>query len=428
MAIGLAEAFAAETRRGARLSIAVYIFWSVSIAASAIVSAVIASGFPVFFRIPALLNLEGIIAVVLPVPFYFIALRSKRPLTWCFVCMICDILIWAQGKFFWFSMPATFAGVPLYLEVRFGDIISFVILLTIYILPLSQAFIAWGGAAVLAVWTAGIAHAFLSYKHAMLYWGPLGSSMSPHDLTAMMDPQALVPDFFIMQILLVTAYVAFLMLSIGRGRRYVTHRATAAADAAFLERFFPPGLAGDAGRPGALKPVRRDVAILFMHVREEDGALAESLARMQQRLSLVEKIVFAHDGILDRFTGRPIMATFGALYSDNDAVRKAMHCARQMAGTMLPDVRGRIFIALHADEAVCGDVGGTQSRLFSVVSDGVNFTRRVLDAAEDHGTTILASDHFMMKLPPFAEVTAEPLGEVALRGREAPAKLWSVVV
>jgi adenylate cyclase len=428
MAIGLGEAFAAETRRGARLSVAVYIFWSVSIAASAIISAVIASGFPAFFRIPALLSLEGIIAVVLPVPFYFIALRSNRPLTWCFVCMICDILIWAQGKFFWFSMPAIFAGAPLYLEVRFGDIISFVILLTIYILPLSQAFIAWGGAAVLAVWTTGIVHAFLSYKHATLYWGPLGSSMSAHDLTAMMDPQALVPDIFIIQILLVTAYVGFLMLSIQRGRRYVTHRVAAAADAAFLERFFPPDLAVEAARPDALTPVRREVAVLFMDVRDEDGALAESLARMQRRLGHIEKIVFANDGILDRFTGGPIMATFGALHSDSDAVGKALRCAHAITGTMLPDARGRIFIALHADEAICGDVGGTQSRLFSVVSDGVNFTRRILDAAKDRGKTILASDDFIAKLLPGADVIADPLAEVALRGREAPAKLWSVMV
>jgi class 3 adenylate cyclase len=424
-AAGLEAAFSAEARRGALLAIAVYALWSAALAVSGILGAITTSGFPGFFKLPASLLLQGIGAVLVPVPIYVAAMRSKSPLAWCFVSMILDILIWAQGKFFWFSMPPFYAHVPLFLEVRYSDVISFMILLTIYILPLSRSLIAWGGASVLLVWTAGIIHAYSSYPGAALYWGPLGSAMDRKDLHAMMNPEVLVPDFFVIQLFLVAAYVGFLALSIRRARRYVIDRVGAERDSAFLERFFPPDIAKRIGDAERLEPALRQVAILFTKFQDETGPPAEQLPRMQSGFADVERIVFSHGGILDRFTGGPIMATFGSLGDDANSAERALLCSRAIMNKASAEVRG-VFMALHAGAAICGDVGGTHSRLFSVVGDVVNTTRRILDAAEARGRSILASREFIEQALRDDAIAADCLGQVALRGRDAPMELWEV--
>ncbi len=420
----LAEAFASESRRGALLAIVVYAVWSGALTINFLIDVFSKNGFPAVLRVPPALLVQAILSVLLPIPIYFIAARSKAPLLWCFISMLADILIWAQGKFFWFSMPAVFAHAPLFLEVRYGDILSFMVLLAIYVLPLSRAFIVWGGAAILIVWTVGIVHAFLSYHGATLYWGPLGSNMGDSAVRAMMDPETLTPDFFIIQILLAAAYVFFLALSIRRARRYVIDRVTAQADSAFLERFFPPQVSAQIAADKELAPSRRHVAILFAHIRAPAGSAGEDLLQMQAWRSAFEKIAFSHGGVLDRFTGGPIMVSFGALYEDGEAATKALDCAREATRNAETGSLG-LSVALHAGDTVCGDVGGTHSRVFSVVGDAVNVTRRILDTSEGYRRPIIASGEFAREASHGREIEAEALGDVILRGREAPVQLWS---
>ena len=420
----LAEAFANESRRGALLAIVVYAVWSGVLAVNFLINLFAAYGTPAFFRVPTAITLQAILSVLLPIPIYIVAARSKTPLLWCFVSLLLDILIFAQGKFFWFSMPAIFAHAPLFIEVRYSDILSFLVLLAIYALPLSRAFIAWGGVAALLVWTAGIAHAFLSYNGATLYWGPFGTDMGEDALRAMMNPLALIPDFFVIQILLGAVFVGFLTRAIRRARSYVVDRVAAEADAAFLERFFPPDVAAKIVDGELLAPARRHVAILFAHVRSRDGMDGEDLAQMQVRLGKFEKIAFSHGGILDRFTGGPIMVTFGALDNDADAAAKALACAREAVRSVEHGSQ-QLFVALHSGETVCGDVGGTRSRVFSVVGDAVNVTTRILDVAQCGSRAIVGSGDFTRSVFGSADIQADFLGDVTLRGRGSPVQLWS---
>lgn len=415
----LQDAFARETRRGALLAILLCALWSASTIVSALIDAAIAHGIPAFFHIPTEYIIEGCVAVLAPTPIYLIAARSKRPLAWCFVSMIADIAIFGQGEFFWIAKPAVFTGIPLFVEVRYGDVVRFLILLSIYALPLSRRFIAWGTAAVLAVWTVGIVHEFLDFKGATLFWGPFASDADT--LHAMSRPEVLIPDFFVIQILLVIVFSAFLALSIQRGRRFVIDRVAAEADSAFLKRFFPPHIAAHIAESGIarLAPARRRVAVLFAQLERGET----NLASLQANFAKLEAVVFAHGGTLDRFTGGPVMASFGASDADDNAAVEALACARALAHEA-----GPFAVSLHAGDAVCGDVGGTHSRVFSVVGDVVNVTRRLLDLADDGGAQILASGDFLDALPAARRdsLPFEDRGDVALRGRAHAVRLWSL--
>jgi adenylate cyclase len=302
------------------------------------------------------------------------------------------------------------------MEVRYGDICTFIILLSIYALPLSRRFIAWATAAVVLVWTGGIVHAFLTYKSASLFWGPLGAGMGDKGLWALMNPEALSPDYFLLQILLLISFAVFLALAIGQGRRYVTERVAAEAGTALMGRFFPPSIA-ERLLAADLRPARRSVAVLFAQIAADRPA--SELVALQADFTVFERTVFAHGGIVDRFSGGPAMACFGALADEEDATQKALLCAQQLA-----DEAGLgLTVALHWGEAVCGDFGGSHSRLFSVVGDTVNVTRRILDVARDRGLRMLASDAFVRRTP---SAHSQNLGEVPLRGREGTVALWAL--
>lgn len=415
----LTKAFAVETRRGAQLAVIVVAFWALLFATRPFANAIY-TGIKLYalFHVKFAWSVEINFTILASLPIYFIALRSKRPLVWCFLAMLADIVVWSQGIFNWlWKGPGAFASIPLFLAVRYGDITSFLVLLSIYALPLSRTFILWGTVTVVAVWAIGVADSFLAYHHGVLYWGPLApGAATVHDI---LGTETLVVDFFVIQLVLAACFAGFLALSVRQGRRFVVDRVSAAADSAFLERFFPPQLAAEIAKTGggSLLPARRHVVILFAQIQREG---VSDLNLLQSDFEEIERVAFAHDAILDRFTGDAAMAVFGALGPDPGSPAKAFACAKDLGQTF----RGRmIFLSLHTGEAVCGDVGGTQSRVFGVVGDCVNVGHRILDTAEERALPVLVSDAFLKELG--GNDGFAPLGEVALRGREAPVCLWS---
>jgi adenylate cyclase len=351
-------------------------------------------------------------------------MRSKRPLFWCAVCIAFDTLWISELKFFWLVAPPGIEKVPVYIDVRYEDIGALLMFLAIYSLPLSRRLTLWSAALMAAVWIAGIAYTYLSYAGGSLYFGPFGPGIGDAGLRAFMKPEVLPVDFFVIQLLLLGAFAGFLVLAIEQGRQFVVRRVRAEAETALLGRFFPPALAELVATPGGdLSPARRHVAIVFANL-----PVASDLARTRADYLRFEETVFAHNGVVDRFTGGPAMATFGAFGSEVMAVGNAISCAcavNQALGTGEQPVP----LALHAGDAVCGNVGGARNRTFSVVGDVVNTTRRMLDIASEGAPCIVVSDAIVRALPvadPTAALAVD-LGEIKLRGRDAPVHLWRII-
>jgi adenylate cyclase len=353
------------------------------------------------------------------VPIYILAARSRFPLAWCFVALVLDVLAMSENKFFWLWRPEMFFQVPFVMAVRYGEILSFFTLFAIYVLPLSRRFIVWSCAFGIAVWCAGVANAFLAYGSSVLYWGPFGPGIGDSGLRAIMKPNVLVGDIFLLQVLLAVAFSGFLAGAIGQGRRFVASRVAAQAESNFLKRFFPADVVAVLGKNGAhaLEPAHRRIAVLFF----ADGAGRRTFEEDERNLGRVQASVFAHGGTMDRFTGGPFMASFGVLDDDPSCAKKALACACEL-------VRGSSArAALHAGTAVCGDIGGTHGRTFSVVGDVVNTARRMLDAALARGDRLLVSSDFLAVLPTRTDAEDfEEVGDVELRGRERAVELWKL--
>jgi len=394
------------------LNIAIY-FWNLS---------PLAKRAPMFFHLIPMSAFLALIAFdLVGIVLFGTAARSRKPLFWCIVLLLIDLIVVWEYKFGWLWKPEMIAQVPVYISVRYLDIEAFALLVMMYALPLSPRVLLLAGGGSIGLWVAGIARSFFTYPHAAVYWGPFGPGIGAKGLAAIQSAEVLVPDYFILQILLIGVFTYIFIASSHAARRFVVARVRAETSAAFLTRFFPPALAAkiaaDAGQ--RIAPGRRHAAILFTD--QAKNAQSGDLAKLQSYYAAVEAIAFAHDGIVDRFTGGPIMISFGTLESDPAAVENGLACALDLA--RMP---GETFVAAHAGSVISGELGGTRGRVFSVVGDAVNTARRVLDVSRTQHLPIVVTEDAVRALRQTRDLALSDIGATVLRGRDAPVHLWSV--
>jgi len=281
----LHSAFVRETQAGVLLAIAVrvigvgsglaFYFWNVRPNLAHVPfyrrlfpDPVIFAGYPY--------DLLGVVLLIL-------AMRSKRPIIWCMVMLVADLIWLWEFKFGWDWRPSTLTDIPLFSSIRYQELISFAILMMVYSLPLSRRVILAAGLGSFLIWIAGIVHTYLAYKHGVLYWGPFGPGIGDAGLRAIQGAETLVVDYFIIQLALIAFLTYVLILSTQEGRRFVTARVRAEVDLAFLARFFPPVIAARMSREGGrrIAPARRHAAILFVDMERARNTQTIDLARLQ---------------------------------------------------------------------------------------------------------------------------------------------------
>ena len=349
---------------------------------------------------------------------YVLALQSRRPLIYAYLLILLGVVSTAQSAFLFPWRPPAMTVWPTFLAVRFQDVQGVAVILGACALPLSRTLSIRAGAIAAVLWPAAVIVAFATFPGASPFLGGMGPGLGEAGLARMSHPYVLIPDYLAIQMVLLAAFAALLVAAVDQSHRYVVARTRTEVDLAFLRRLLPSDVAervaltGDAPVAGG----RRRVAVLFVGHHGRDDA-ASDLDALRAQFAQVETAAFAHGGLVDRFTGGPIMVTFGALDPAPDAARRAIDCCRALSGGPA------LSLALHVGQAVCGEAGGARSRVFSVVGDVVNTARRVLDQAGPG--VALATDEVVKALGAVPQTSwLSPQGEVFLRGRDGKVTLW----
>ncbi|MDZ7337238.1 MAG: adenylate/guanylate cyclase domain-containing protein [candidate division KSB1 bacterium] len=184
---------------------------------------------------------------------------------------------------------------------------------------------------------------------------------------------------------------------------------------------------------------RRMATAFFSDIKDftsvSEGLSPEELvAHLNEYLSAMTAIVFAHQGFLDKYEGDAIMAVFGVpVPIDGHAVfacRAALEMQRRLSELRpkwqaegKPQFHARIGI--NSGPMIAGNIGGEQRFDYTVIGDSVNLASRLEGANKAYGTSIMISA-FTHELLNGQFVTRE-LDFIRVKGKALPVRVYELV-
>lgn len=161
-----------------------------------------------------------------------------------------------------------------------------------------------------------------------------------------------------------------------------------------------------------LEGAGREVSVLFSDIRnftamsERLGA-RETIVMLNEYFTDMVDIVFAHNGILDKYIGDMIMAVFGSVKSNEGDADDAVEVGnRMMTGLRSLNERrlraGRdainIGVGISTGHVVVGNIGSPKRLEYTVIGDRVNLAERLESANKYYGTGVLLCQYTAEKL------------------------------
>lgn len=156
--------------------------------------------------------------------------------------------------------------------------------------------------------------------------------------------------------------------------------------------------------------------------------LVESLNRY---FTLINEIVFKHEGMLDRFMGGSLLAVWGAPFAHDNKEKRATMAALEIQAALKTFNMARVKkgsppftvgIGLHTGPVVAGNLGSDKRFDYSVLGEPILIVAR-LCALTAPGQTAATQETFE-KLGP--NVKGEPMSPIALRDSLEPLKTFSI--
>ncbi len=182
------------------------------------------------------------------------------------------------------------------------------------------------------------------------------------------------------------------------------------------------------------------LTVLFSDIRgfttmSENLKPEEVVYVLNEYLSEMVKVVFRHDGTLDKFIGDAVMAFWGAPVHQNDHPLKAVNCAMDMIRSLRSLQKkwrseGKellaIGIGINTGDMVVGNMGSTERMDYTVIGDNVNLASRLETLSKEYDTEIIISESTRDAVKDFVETRS--LGEVKVKGKAKSVKIYSVIV
>jgi adenylate cyclase len=240
----------------------------------------------------------------------------------------------------------------------------------------------------------------------------------------------------IISILIVTGVLA---LALWRARKLLFDSVIEGSAARDLSRFVPEEVAQQVIRSeeGATtgKGEVNETTILFTDI-EGFTAISEKLAPEQliealnEYFTLISKPINECGGVISQFQGDAVLATFNVPRPDanhaSNAVKAALGIQQVLDGKLFGDgVPFNTRIGINTGSVVGGLVGSGDRVGYTVHGDNVNLTARLEQLNKDYGTRIIISEQ-TRALIESGEYKFRALGEVSVRGRQQPVRIYTI--
>jgi adenylate cyclase len=211
---------------------------------------------------------------------------------------------------------------------------------------------------------------------------------------------------------------------------------------AAFKHYLSPSLVEQVARDPALLHLggeQKELTVLFADLRNSTGLgaklpPAEFVRLLNEAMDTMTAVLFAHDGMLDKFTGDGLVAVFGAPLPQPDHALRACRAALAMLAALAP-VQARwarpalppleIGIGINTGSMIIGNMGSKDRFSYTVIGDEANLGARLEGANKDFQTRILISEATWQQVKD--EIAARELDVVTFRGMARPVRVFEVV-
>lgn len=334
---------------------------------------------------------------------------------------------------------------PLSTLFRFGNFLYFFVLLALVALTYSPRLMIWTGLVSAIFWAIGVS-IVVGMPGVLTEAAPVTDSEAW--LARFLDPFYVSLDLRLQESVVLLVVAGILAISVWRSRQLAIGVVRSARQRTNLARYFPPDIVDQlAETDDPFGEIRsQSVAVLFAdivgftHMAEEVSPqeIVEMLRAYHRR---TERLVFENNGILDKFLGDGVMATFGTAATSDEDAGNALACARALIAEIdewnllrtasgYPEVR--LSIGVHFGPVVRADIGTERRLEFAVLGDTVNVASRLEELTRALDCSVVASDALIAQMRGCGDPRTDDLlsdftkrEPQRLRGREALTDIWS---
>ena len=184
---------------------------------------------------------------------------------------------------------------------------------------------------------------------------------------------------------------------------------------------------------------RKNCAIFFSDIRgftaiSEKLQPEEVVEFLNEYMTEMVRCVNETNGIVDKFIGDAVMATWGAALSKGNDAENAVNGALLMREALLKFNIGRgsggkpiiqIGCGINYGPVIAGQIGSEERLEYTVIGDAVNLASRVETLNKPFGTDILITSDLYHKVESIFQV--ERMQAIKVKGKEEPQIIYAVL-
>jgi len=168
-------------------------------------------------------------------------------------------------------------------------------------------------------------------------------------------------------------------------------------------------------------------------VISENNEPEEVVSILTRYTTEMTKIIFKHNGTLDKFIGDAIMAVWGTPVEDEDQALHACLAALEMQRGMktladeinIPSYRLSMRVGINTGIVMVGNMGSEERFDFTVIGDNVNIASRLEALNKVYGTEIILSESTAVKIG--ERLTVRELDAVKVKGKKQAIEIYELI-
>jgi adenylate cyclase len=192
--------------------------------------------------------------------------------------------------------------------------------------------------------------------------------------------------------------------------------------------------------PKRVKPRKTEITILFSDIRSfttiSESLDAQELAELLNGyLTEMTRIIFRHQGTLDKYIGDAVMAIWGAPFDEAAHAERCCQAALSMLSRLeelqqkwresgMPVLQ--IGIGINTGIASVGNMGSALRYEYTAIGDSVNLASRLEGLNKEYSTRILISESTRKALTS-EQLAVREIDQIRVKGKHQPVTIFEVL-